>query len=455
MISQTPDNVAGTCESGPSRLELTWVQWSLLAVFGGYLIWMSFVGLDAIALLDEPRLPRRWEIPQLLILHKILCAGAAIAAGVLFLLTARFEGVSEERARLERFATWQFVLFLALALDVRFEFGRLLGSDFRNAAYVAVILAEVGVLVAHRDLIRLRPYTLVTLTVAVAASSALAAVDSLRSEGNVGSMWVQEILRAVACVAWAFFAWGFLIRRSRIAVANPAGVGGRVMVFVNWLWFVLCGIVLAGAVVAIVHVLNDQERLRGLFDLLHLDLEWTVPAFFSSALMFATACLTAVHSVVSRETFGKRWRGRWIVLSAGFVYLAFDESVSVHEFIGGPLLRLFPFLEGIFTFVWVVVAIPVVVSLAFYFWPMMRDMPAVHRRRWIVAAAVYVGGAVGIESLSGVVVGATGERGLLYQMIVVVEEGMEMIALWLFLRELVLMLPAVPATGKARAKESD
>ena len=59
MISQTPDNVAGTCESGPSRLELTWVQWSLLAVFGGYLIWMSFVGLDAIALLDEPRLPRR------------------------------------------------------------------------------------------------------------------------------------------------------------------------------------------------------------------------------------------------------------------------------------------------------------------------------------------------------------------------------------------------------------
>jgi hypothetical protein len=126
----------------------------------------------------------------------------------------------------------------------------------------------------------------------------------------------------------------------------------------------------------------------------------------------------------------------WAVLATGFLYMAFDEAFSVHDQHWGPFARsLFSDVtfSGYFAFAWVAIGIPLVAFLGLLFTPFLRSLSPVLRRRLIIAAVVFLTGAIVVEMISAYWSDAVGP-GVGYKLIAGVEETLEMVGLVLFIR---------------------
>ena len=103
-------------------------------------------------------------------------------------------------------------------------------------------------------------------------------------------------------------------------------------------------------------------------------------------------------------------------------YVSLDEAVELHEQLGGLVGT-----NGVLYFDWIDIAGPIVAVLAIAYWPFLRDLPPVTRRRLITAAIVYVGGALVMEMPLGLVAERGATESLSYALIDWVEETMEMV----------------------------
>jgi len=165
-----------------------------------------------------------------------------------------------------------------------------------------------------------------------------------------------------------------------------------------------------------VELLHDRipEQL-----LLHLSLsyEGNVPTWLSSSLLLG--CAIAAGLVASEAT---QWRRHWWGMAVAFGWVSLDEAAEIHEHLGGLVGT-----HGLLYFDWVIPAAAVLVVLTALYLPFMRALPRVTRNRLLLAAVVYIGGAVGMELPLGWWTERHGNEGLGYALIDWVEETLEMI----------------------------
>jgi hypothetical protein len=169
---------------------------------------------------------------------------------------------------------------------------------------------------------------------------------------------------------------------------------------------------------------------RGLVPIFSLSYEGNVPTWYTSLLLFATAALLFVIGAEARKSrapFG----AHWYALGAGFLYISMDEVVSLHEHAGW--LRL----GGVLYFSWVIPAAVVVALVGLSYLRFLMHLQRKTRIRFIVAGAIYVGGAVGMELPLGYWTERAGTNNFVYGAIDWVEESMEILGVTLFLLSLV------------------
>ena len=164
--------------------------------------------------------------------------------------------------------------------------------------------------------------------------------------------------------------------------------------------------------------------------LLGMDNERNVPAWSSTVLLAAIAlsCLE-----VARRLFAERgrWRWHWLALSAGFAYLSLDEMAGLHERLSELPVRA---VVGPQNYAWVVVAAPLAVVAGLLFVRFLRALPRPVAALTLLAGALYVGGAAGMEVAGGVLLDAGADQeGLLLDSVQHVEEACEMAGAALFL----------------------
>jgi hypothetical protein len=187
-----------------------------------------------------------------------------------------------------------------------------------------------------------------------------------------------------------------------------------------------CGVIVA--------LYFDRPTVKGLVPLFDVERELNIPSYFSTLILLIAASLTVViHRLEHRLNTAHSMM--WAVLAAGFFYMAFDEAFSVHDEYWGPFARKAwsgVHFDGFLAFAWVAIGIPLVAALGLLFLPFLRNLPSQLRRRFIVAAAVFLTGAIAIEMLSanwaatvGTVVG--------YKVIAGVEEAFEMAGIIIFI----------------------
>jgi hypothetical protein len=162
-----------------------------------------------------------------------------------------------------------------------------------------------------------------------------------------------------------------------------------------------------------------------------LSYEENLVTWVSSCLLFSCAVLlTLVASARRRE--GAPFQTHWWGLAAGFFYISLDELVQIHETLNTRLT-----FGGVLHFGWVIPATALVLGLAITYARFLRDLPDNVRGKFMLAGAIYVGGALGTEFPLGYWTSIAGDQNFTYAMIDLVQESMELIGVSVFLLSLV------------------
>lgn len=202
---------------------------------------------------------------------------------------------------------------------------------------------------------------------------------------------------------------------------------------------VLISISVAGQFLKYISHYNIDKYLR-LFD---LSLELNIPTFFSvSLLLFISLLLTVIAILQSRLKNSDHTK--WIVLSLGFLYMAYDEGFQVHEDLVAVIRPLlWEGNLGIFYYAWVIPAMILVFILGLFFLKFLLRLPTVTRVSFIVAATCYLSGCIGFELIGGYYDELHGGfNSLTYNLISTVEESLEMTGLIIFIYALLEYLAA-------------
>lgn len=196
----------------------------------------------------------------------------------------------------------------------------------------------------------------------------------------------------------------------------------------SFLFWCVASLVAAGFCVEVFAALpGGPEVPAAALGFFGLSYEGNLPTWFSTCLLFSCAALLALVAL-ARQQEGARFTGHWRLLCVIFLYVSLDEFVSIHEWASAWFD-----LGGLLYFSWVIPAAVLLALLGLAYLPFLAHLPPRVRKRFLVAAIVYVGGALGMELPLGYWTDLHGDENFVYSMIDLVEEAMEMIGASLFL----------------------
>lgn len=197
-------------------------------------------------------------------------------------------------------------------------------------------------------------------------------------------------------------------------------------------WPALVGAVLglgAASIVALGLVGQWLERVRGVrhsFGFIFQfapDEEGNLATWYSSALLLACAAL--LGAIAWRTTAGQRYRRHWAGLAILLALMSADETAQMHEMLIAPLRAIWD-VGGVFHFAWVIPGMAFVLCVLLACAGFLRSLPPRTRALFAAAAAVYLGGALGIEMVDGYYASRWGSATLAYGMLTSLEEALEL-----------------------------
>jgi hypothetical protein len=197
-----------------------------------------------------------------------------------------------------------------------------------------------------------------------------------------------------------------------------------------YLGVVACVLIIASIGMQLMVHLTGHQTILGLARLFDLNEEQNLPTFFSTCLLvFAALLLAMITLLKKRQAASQLWH--WVVLTVGFVYLAIDEATVIHEW--WPVRRFFGDTGlGIFYYPWVIPGILIVIVLALFLRPFLLTLPAKTRSRFLLAAILYVGGALGMELIEGTY-NKSHSVDWVFKAMFTIEETLEMAGIILFI----------------------
>ncbi len=173
-----------------------------------------------------------------------------------------------------------------------------------------------------------------------------------------------------------------------------------------------------------------HDKLHGLVRQFNLDAEANVPSWYQGMTLLACAVLLAVIAVARREA-ADRFARHWAGLAAIFAFMSLDELATFHEQLVLPA-RWVAGRVTLVTFTWIVPGVVFLAVLGAIYLRFLAALPARTRCRFLFAAAVYIGGAVGMEGVGGLWAGRHGAQNPVYAGLTSIEELMEMLGVAAF-----------------------
>lgn len=179
------------------------------------------------------------------------------------------------------------------------------------------------------------------------------------------------------------------------------------------------------------------DHLVQLVRLFNLSGEANIPTWLSSVTLFS--CAVQLWGIGDDEQrYGeRRFRTHWWALALGFMYISLDEVAQIHELSIEPLRERFQ-LRGLLYEAWVVPATVVVLLLLLTYRRFLAHLPPSMRVLFIVSAAVYLSGALGMEFVSGFVADYHLDKTILRGGLATLEDFLELSGSTLFLYALLL-----------------
>jgi hypothetical protein len=127
-------------------------------------------------------------------------------------------------------------------------------------------------------------------------------------------------------------------------------------------------------------------------------MEGNLPTWYSSAALLFCGALLALIARKSREWGAPHGRA-WAVLAVVFLLLSLDEAASLHERMSGPTRQ---YVGNLFN-AWVIPASVLLVLGGLAALRFVLGLPRRTRHLVVLGGVMFVGGAVGLEAVAGVI----------------------------------------------------
>ena len=161
--------------------------------------------------------------------------------------------------------------------------------------------------------------------------------------------------------------------------------------------------------------------------------ERNIPTLYSVIALTVAATLLATNARHSWEKCDGQHR-YWAALALIFLFLAFDEGTKIHEQLSGVMKRwVTP--KGYLYWLWVIPYGSAVLVLAAVYLRFMIRLSRTTRYYFILAALLFLGGAIGVDMLQGreAYLNIGSDKTILYCVLYSVEEFLEMIGVAVFI----------------------
>ena len=146
------------------------------------------------------------------------------------------------------------------------------------------------------------------------------------------------------------------------------------------------------------------DRVRGEFFrkvvmLFDMNSEQSVPAFYSSTALLFASCIALFIAWLKRSAAQLQvWY--WYGISFFLVFMALDESASIHEMFDQPAKTAFN-ATGYLSYAWIIPYGMLTLVVALIYLRFLLSLPRRTQIMFVSAATVFVTGAIGMESIGG------------------------------------------------------
>ena len=168
--------------------------------------------------------------------------------------------------------------------------------------------------------------------------------------------------------------------------------------------------------------LTGHDSMLGLAVMLDVDREQSFSTWFQ-VLVLAGAAL-GIYACGKRDPDSTK-RGGWGVWAAIVLFMSIDEQVGIHERMKVPAAWLGHY-AAFHNHSWIVAGLLAAALVAALVGRFVLELPATTRQRVLSAAALYLAGAIGLESAAGVWTVLGLPRDLAYHVLPTLKELLEM-----------------------------
>ena len=183
--------------------------------------------------------------------------------------------------------------------------------------------------------------------------------------------------------------------------------------------------------VEVLFVADDASIRVMLLDLLSVNLEDSIPTWYSIILLFVATLLLFIIAY-SRHQASNRYARHWLGLGVLFFYLSMDEGAVIHEIFAEPLQLAFG-TSGVLAFGWQILAGPLVILFGILYLRFLFYLPKRTRFLFVIAGGLYVGGALVVEGFSAALWEANNGVSMTYLIVATLEELFEILGVSIFI----------------------
>lgn len=194
---------------------------------------------------------------------------------------------------------------------------------------------------------------------------------------------------------------------------------------------VLCAVSIAGKALEWALGVHSTYFIYQTVLTFNVNRESNIPTWYSTLLLLTCAVLLGIIALAQQQS-GKAGARHWKGLALIFLYLSLDETAVIHEKLTIPLQESLH-VTGFLYFGWVLAGAAVVVAVGLIYARFIFRLPPPTRRLFILAALLYVGGALVVEAISANQWYQTDSESLLFSAIGTIEELGEMLGTVVFI----------------------
>jgi len=193
---------------------------------------------------------------------------------------------------------------------------------------------------------------------------------------------------------------------------------------IRYLSMVAIVLIIANIIMLFIYFSVDNSDQFDFVQMVDLDQEANLPTLFSSTLLLIAGFLFyLLYKVAYNEK--SEYPNYWLGLSFVFIFLGFDESAKIHETLG-DWTEQFVDISGYLHYPWVISYSILVLFLGIVYFRFFYNMKKKVFYSFMLAAFIFLSGAVGFELLGAKEASLHGTDTLLYCSYYTIEESLEM-----------------------------